>query len=136
MCNARVQIQIKSSEGWIQFAEGKKDEAIKLLIEAATMEDATEKPPVTPGEVLPARELLADMYSEMGNFSKALEAYEADLKRHPARFNALYGAGVAAKKLGDNQKATAFFKQLLEIANLAEKKRPELAIAESFLKST
>jgi tetratricopeptide (TPR) repeat protein len=99
------------------------------------MEDATEKPPVTPGEVIPARELLADLYLEMSDFSKALIAYEEDLKRHPSRFNGLYGAGVAAKKLGDRQKAKAYFKKLLEMTNIADKKRPELVDAESFLKS-
>lgn len=130
----QVQIQIKVAEGWIDFKEGKKDSAIKLLTEAAKMEDATEKPPVTPGEVLPARELLADLYLEMGEFSKALTAYEEDLKRHPARFNGLYGAGVAAKKLGDRQKASVYFKKLLEISNPAGKKRPELVEAEAFLK--
>jgi hypothetical protein len=74
------------------------------------------------------------MYLEMGEFTSALEAYEADLKRHPGRFNGLYGAGVAAKKSGETKKAITFFQQLIATAQLSEKKRPELAIAESFLK--
>jgi cytochrome c-type biogenesis protein CcmH/NrfG len=45
-----------------------------------------------------ARELLGDMYFEAGDFSRALKAYEADLERHPNRFNGLYGAGLALKK--------------------------------------
>jgi hypothetical protein len=53
----QVQIQIKASEGWIDFSEGHNDKAIALMTEAAIMEDATEKHPLTPGEVVPAREL-------------------------------------------------------------------------------
>ena len=130
----QVQIQIKASEAWIHFSQGHKEEAVRLMTVAATMEDATEKHPVTPGEVVPARELLGDMFMEMGEFAKALEAYEADLKRHPGRFNGLYGAGLAAKKSGNAEKATMFFQQLLTTAQLSDKKRPELATAQSFLK--
>jgi tetratricopeptide (TPR) repeat protein len=53
----QVGIQIKASEAWILLAEGKKDKALELMNTAADMEDATEKHPVSPGEVIPAREL-------------------------------------------------------------------------------
>jgi tetratricopeptide (TPR) repeat protein len=130
----QVQVQIKASEGLIQYLQGHKDEAIRLLTEAATLEDATEKHPITPGEVVPARELLGDILMEMKEYSKALEAYEANLKRHPGRFNGLYGAALAAQKSGDVKKATAFYQQLIVIAKLSDTKRPELVAAESFLK--
>jgi hypothetical protein len=55
------------------------------------------KHPVTPGEVLPARELLADMYMEMGMPGKALIAYEADLTTHPNRLNGLRGREIVMK---------------------------------------
>ncbi len=130
----QVLIQIKSSEAWIRFAERKKEEAIRLMTEAAEMEDATEKHPVTPGEVIPARELLGDLFMEMGEFSRALEAYEADLKRHRGRFNGLYGAAIAAKNSGDKTKARSYFQQLIAMAKTTARKRPELLKAESFLK--
>jgi len=130
----QVQIQVKAAEGWIKFYQGHKEEAIKLMTESATMEDATDKHPVTPGEVLPARELLGDMYFEMGEFDKALQAYEDDLKRHPGRFNGLYGAGMAAHKLGNIKKATAFFQQLVTTAILSDNQRAELKIAQAILK--
>ena len=130
----QVQVQIKASEGLIQYLQGHKDEAIRLLTEAAALEDATEKHPITPGEVVPARELLGDILMEMKEYSKALEAYEANLKRHPGRFNGLYGAALAAQKSGDVKKATTFYQQLIAIAKLSDTKRPELAAAESFLK--
>ena len=130
----QVQIQINASEAWIQFLEGHSSEAIRLMTEAANMEDASEKPPVTPGEVIPARELLGDLFMEMKEYSKALEAYESDLKRHPGRFNGLYGAGVAAKKSGAREKAVEYFQQLLAMAKLSDKKRAAVAEAEMFLK--
>jgi hypothetical protein len=125
----QVQIQIKASQAWMQFYGGNKRDAIALMIEAADMEDATEKHPVTPGEVLPARELLGDMYMEHGEFAKALEAYEADLKRHVGRFNGLYGAVLAAKKSGQNEKATSYYQQLQAVAQGSDGKRASLTSA-------
>ena len=130
----QVQIQIKASEAWMQFYDGNKGDAIRLMTEAADMEDATEKHPVTPGEVIPARELLGDMYMEHGEFAKALEAYEADLKRHAGRFNGLYGAAIAAKKAGQAEKAATYFEQLKAAAQTSDGKRSSIASAELVFK--
>ena len=118
----------------MQFYAGNKGNAIRLMTEAADMEDATEKHPVTPGEVIPARELLGDMYMEHGEFDKALEAYEADLKRHAGRFNGLYGAAVAAKKAGQAEKAATYFEQLKGAAQTSDGKRSSIASAELIFK--
>ncbi|HEY9486981.1 MAG TPA: tetratricopeptide repeat protein, partial [Chryseosolibacter sp.] len=130
----QVQVQILASEAWIRFSEGDKDEAIRLMTEAAKMEDATEKHPVTPGEVVPARELLGDLYMEVSEFAKALEAYEANLERHPGRLNGLYGAGVAAEKAGRREKAIRYFRELIRLAPLSEDSRPQVRFAVNFLK--
>jgi len=131
-----VLIQIKTSNAWIKLAEGKQSDAIALMTAAADMEDATAKHPVTPGEVIPARELLGDMYLEVNKPAKALEAYEADLKTHPNRFNGLYGAGLAAEKLGDRQKALQFYKQMLAITNPSGGERRELKAAQLFINNS
>jgi len=130
-----VLIQITSSEAWIEFAEGRKTEALNLMSNAADREDATEKEAVTPGEVVPARELLGDMYLEMGESQKALEAYQADLERRPNRFNALFGAGRAEENLGDMESAMQYYKQLLAITSLSNSRRPELMLVRSFVKN-
>lgn len=130
----QVQIQINASDGWIQFAQGRKKEALQLMVLAADLEDATAKDPITPGEVVPARELFGDLLMEMGETAKALEAYQADLKKLPNRFNGLYGAGSAEKKLKNKKGATAYFRQLLAIANKDDCKRPELIAAAAFVK--
>jgi hypothetical protein len=128
-----VQIQIKASEAWIKFGEGKHVDAIKLMTEAALMEEATAKHPVTPGELLPARELLADMLLESGNPSAALREYETDIQKHPNRFNGLYGAGVAAERSGNLKKAKQYFGQLIDLTNESSNKRPEMYAVRSFL---
>jgi len=129
---AQVTVQIKTSEAWIQYKEGNNDKAFELMTAAADMEDGMEKHPVTPGEVIPARELLGDMLIEMNRPALALEAYEADLERHPNRFNGLYGAGLAAERSGNKEKATFYFKKLLNIADSSNSKRSELQKAKSF----
>lgn len=128
-----VHIQVKAADAWIKLARGQKAEAVKVMSEAADMEDATAKHPVTPGEIIPARELLADMYLETGDAKNALIQYEADLEKHPNRFNALYGAGLAAERSGDDAKARKYFQQLLAVANSTASKRPELAAAQAFV---
>ena len=130
----QVLVQIKSIDAWIHLAGGRKEQALGLMTQAADMEDATEKSSVTPGEVIPARELLADMYMEIGETTNALKAYEADLQRHPNRFNGLYGAASAEQKLGNNEKAGNYFRQLLRIAHPTNSKRPELMAAIKFVK--
>lgn len=130
----QVAIQIKASEAWIKFGERKIEDALTLIYAAADMEDKTEKHPVTPGEVIPARELLGDMLLDLRQYEQALKAYEADLKTHPYRFNALFGAGIAALKAGDKKKAASYFLQITTIAPNAE--RTELQTAKEFLKKS
>jgi tetratricopeptide (TPR) repeat protein len=129
----QIEIQIKAAEAWMLFKEGKNKEALDLMNTAADMEDATQKSPVTPGEVIPARELLADMLLQMGYAEKALEAYQEDLKRHSNRFNGLYGAGLAAEKSGDTRIAGFYYQQLSNISS-THSTRSELVVARLFLK--
>ena len=122
----QVQIQIKASAAWMALKQGNNNEALTLMKTAADMEDKTEKHPVTPCEVLPARELLGDMLLEMNKPAEALAAYEADLQKRPNRFNGVYGAGTAAERSGDETKAKSYYRQLLTFANTEVPERPEL----------
>ncbi|WP_462255412.1 tetratricopeptide repeat protein [Ferruginibacter sp.] len=130
----QVSIQIKTAEAWILLKEGKANEAIKQMAVAAAMEDKTEKNAVTPGEVIPAKELLGDMLLQLNKPADALVAYEADLQKHPNRFNGLYGAAVACEKINNTDKAGYYYKQLLAIANSPNANRPEMEKAKLFLK--
>jgi tetratricopeptide (TPR) repeat protein len=128
----QVAIQVKSGEAWILFMKGKKNDALVLMKSAAEMEDNTSKHPVTPGEVLPARELYADMLLQMEQTDDALLAYELVLQKSPNRFNSLYGAGITAEKSGLMDKAVHYYKQLISIAS-SNSNRPELSVAKTFL---
>lgn len=127
----QVQIQYNSGKAWILFKEGKKDEALKMMNAAADLEDKTEKHPVTPCEVLPARELLGDMLLQMNQPVQALAAYENDLHNRPNRFNSLYGAAKAAEEAKNMAKAGSYYKQLVTIAGSENSSRPELREAKA-----
>lgn len=111
----QVDIQIKASQAWIQWKEGKNKAALDNMNLSADMEDKTEKHPVTPGEVLPARELLADMLMEMNHPGEALEMYEASLKKRPNRRNSLLGASMAAEASGKKDLARSYAKQFRDL---------------------
>jgi tetratricopeptide (TPR) repeat protein len=129
----QVMIQIKASQAWIEFAKGNNDNAWSLMIASADIENNTEKHPVTPGEVLPARELLGDLLMAMDKPSEALVAYEKNIELSPNRFNGVYGAACAAKRLGDQEKAATYFEQLLNLAEGVNSDRVELEEAREYL---
>jgi hypothetical protein len=79
----QVQIQIKAEEAWLSFYSEKKNEALYLMKTASDMEDSTSKHPATPGEVLPARELYADMLMEVQQYENALRHMKPYLKKVP-----------------------------------------------------
>lgn len=118
------------AHAWLAFAEGKNDDALKLLRSVAEKQDAIGK-----GEVeLPAREMLADMLLEMGQTAEALAEYEKDLHTDPNRFNGLYGAAQAAQRANQSQKASTYYSQLLKNCDGgANSDRPELARAKEQL---
>ena len=131
----QVEIQIKTAEAWMHFMEGQNEAALQQMNLAANAEDKTEKHPVTPGEVIPAREMLGDLLMEMNKWDNALEVYEINLKKHPNRFNALYGAAQAAERAGNMNKAKLYYEQLLSVANQSNSMRPEIKTARQFLGS-
>lgn len=106
----QVEVQADIINSWIMLAEQKPEEALALAASLAEREDAVDKHPVTPGEVLPARELYADMLSEIGDFSNALAQYEIVLSASPNRLNALLGAANASKRAGNAEQAQNFVK--------------------------
>ena len=129
----QADIQIKIASAWAAFAEGNKQEALKLMREGAAMEDASEKHPVTPGHVVPARELLGDMLLELDQPALALKEFEASHKIEPGRFRGLLGAARAAELSGDKAKAKGYYGDLLRLTAKSDGERPELARAKEFL---
>ena len=128
-----VEVQVKAGDAWVTFAEGDKNKAIELMTSAADLEDKTEKHPVSPGPLIPARELLGDLYMEMGKPKDALTAYESALKRQPKRFNGLNGAAEAAARSGYVAKAKLYYDEMLRVAPSSSGTRPELAKATAYI---
>lgn len=128
----QVEIQRREAGGILAFAQGKKDEALELLRSAADMEDASEKHSVTPGPVVPARELLGESLLTLDKPAEALLAFESTLQRSPNRFNALYGAARAAQMAGQREKARQYYSALVEVSDPVSP-RPELRTAKSYL---
>src|SRR5262249_46263087 len=131
----QIDIQIEIGSAWISLAEGKQEQALQEMRSAADHEGKTDKHNVTPGVILPARELLGEMLLETKQPIPALIAFEAVLRTAPNRFNALAGAGHAAKLTGDNEKAKKYYANLLSMCAAADGDRPELNDAKSFLAS-
>jgi hypothetical protein len=129
----QADIQIKIASAWAAFAEGNKQEALKLMREGAGMEDASEKHPVTPGQVSPARELLGDMLLELKQPGLALKEYEASQKKEPGRYRGLLGAARAAELSGNKAKAKGYYADLLRLTAKSDNERPELAQAKKYL---
>ena len=129
----QVQIQIYAAQGWINLAKGNKEDALASMKLAAKMESETSKHPVTPSEVLPADELLGDMLLSLNKPKEALDAYEVNLKGHPNRFNGIYGAAIAAKQSGNNEKTKLYFEQLIELTKNSKSDRPEINEAKQFI---
>jgi tetratricopeptide (TPR) repeat protein len=91
---------------------------------AADRENATEKATVTPGPIIPARELLGEMLLAVNEPQPALQAFEASMQIEPNRFWGLYGAARAAELAGDRDKARTYYTQLLALAKHADSERP------------
>ena len=128
-----VEAQRLAVGAWIARAEGRDAEALDLARRAADLEDTVEKHAVTPGPILPARELLGDLLMELGRPGEALRAYEATLEREPRRARALHGAARAAEAAGETDVARERYGELMELMADADPDRPERAAAERFL---
>lgn len=131
----QVEIQRRAAAAWLAHAEGKQEEALKLMQSAADLEDTTEKHPVTPGAIVPARELLGELLLEVRRPQQALKEFEASLLVSPNRFNGLYGAAKAAELSGDRAKAATFYAKLTALGERSDNQRPELQAARVFLAS-
>ena len=130
---SQIDVQIQTVEAWSAFAREDTEVALRGMRRAAAIESQTDKNAVTPGEIIPARELLGDMLLALGQPAEALATYEAEFERSPNRFNTLYGAAKAAEQLGDRATAGRYYAKLVDNCKDAEIERPRLLEARAFL---
>lgn len=123
----QTEVQRREVEAWIKEANGNTTEALATMRQAAELEDSMDKDVVTPGAIVPAREMLAELFLLHNRAKDSLTEYEAVLKVAPNRFNALYGAARAAEGSSNPTLARSYFRKLTEVA--AGEERPELITA-------
>jgi len=121
--------EIGAPLAWIDHAEGKDDEAIKLLRGIAEKETDG----FSETGYLPAEEMLGDLLLEAKRPQQALLEYQVDLKLNPNRFNGLYGAARAAEDAGKQSDATEYYALLVKTCEGGSSTRPELSRARELL---
>jgi hypothetical protein len=129
----QVEVQRLGAAAIVAQVQSDGTRALELSRAAAELEASMDKHPATPGAVLPARELLADLLLERKNAVGALQEYRAVLRTDPNRFRSVLGAARAAKLAGDDVAARETYRQLIELCVKADTERPELAEARRFL---
>jgi tetratricopeptide (TPR) repeat protein len=127
----QVEIQRRAAEAWLTFAEGRRDQALERMRAAADLEDTTDKHPVTPGQIVLARDLLGQMLLDLKRPDEALAEFNSVLQAEPGRFGALYGAARAAELAGRTDLARQWYGQLVEVA--PGSKREEIRHAQAYL---
>jgi hypothetical protein len=131
---SQADFQIKTVGAWIALAEKRDEEAAQLMRAAAEAEDASDKHPITPGNVAPSRELLGEMLMTLNSPAQAFAEFERSLKRDPNRFRGIYGAACAAEASGNREAARDYYAKLQTLAVNRDTERQELAQAKAFLK--
>jgi hypothetical protein len=131
----QVDVQQQVATAWVLYADGKQDEALKAMSAAVDAEDKTEKAPVTPGPLAPARELYGFMLLDRGMAKEAFAVFEATTAKEPNRFNGYVGLAKAEQAMGDGAKAKETYGKLVALAADSDSERPALAAARSFVAS-
>jgi hypothetical protein len=127
-------IKRDAAGAWLLFQSGDTAGGLALAAAAADTEDVTDKHPVTPAELLPARELQADMLLAAGQYAAARAAYQATLAREPGRARSLFGAARSAQLAGDRRGASESYREYAKAMERSDGARPELSIARAFLR--
>ncbi len=130
---ADIQSQIVTA--WVQLAMGQQADALKTMSNAADAEDKTEKHPVTPGQLEPAREIYGAMLLQQGQPAEALAAFEATMHKEPNRLNATLGAADAAAASNDSDKARRYYAAAATLASDMSVDRSGVVKARAYLSS-
>jgi tetratricopeptide (TPR) repeat protein len=129
----QVSIQQKAASAWAAHAEGRKADAVRLMREAANLEDASEKHIAMENRLWPMRELLGELLLERGEATAALRAFEKSLDSSRNRLRSYYGAARAAELLGRRRAAASYYAKLVELASNPDSEREPVAQAKAFL---
>jgi hypothetical protein len=129
----QVEIQRRLAAAVVARAEALTERALAAARSAAELEATTEKHVVTPGPIVPARELLGELYLEAGQPRQALHEFETALVTEPNRFWSLHGAARAAARAGEQARARDYYAKLVALCAPCDTDRPAIAEARAFL---
>ena len=128
----QVDIQRLLAAGSIARAEGRHDDALQLLRAAADREDATEKHPVTPGSIVPAREDWVRSCS-----TSAGRPRPSASSRHPSRSSQppprRLRRGARRGAVRRRREGRAEVRPAVALTTQADSERPEVTPAKAFL---
>ena len=127
----QVEVQMLAASAWIAQGKGDKERALKLMREAADVEDSSAKHIAMENRLYPMRELLGDLLLEQGQPGPALTEYETSLVSTPNRLRGLYGAAKSAEAANQPEKAAAYFRNLAEMTKDADADRVEISEAKA-----
>lgn len=128
-----VNAKIHTLVAWINFKTGRVKPALKFMRFAAKLEDSVDKHPVTPGEILPARELLGQMLLQDKQYEAAEQAFKASLALSPNRYYSVYGLALSADKAGDKKTAREYYQKFLKLTMHGDQQRAEIKAAKAAL---
>jgi predicted Zn-dependent protease len=129
----QVLIQERAAEGWLAFADGRKEDAVAALRQAADMEDRSGKHVAMENRLSPIREMYGELLLEVNEPAKALKEFETSLRNNPNRFRSFSGAARAAERLGNRAQARTYYEKLVTLAAQADDARPSLLAAKQYL---
>ena len=127
----QVEVQMLAASAWVAQGKGDKERALKLMREAADVEDSSAKHIAMENRLYPMRELLGDLLLEQQQPGPALAEYETSLASTPNRLRGLYGAAKSANAANQPEKATAYFRNLAEMTKDADADRVEISEAKA-----
>jgi tetratricopeptide (TPR) repeat protein len=114
--------ELTVAKAWLAHAEGRHDEAVRLLRSIADKEEGEAES----SQGIPAHEMVGDMLMEANKPEEALAEYQAALKSDPGRFDSLYGAAHAAELAGKHDKANEYYSALVKNCEGSKSERSEL----------
>ncbi len=127
-----VDVYGTAAEAWAARIEGKPEEALRLMLAAADLDDGREKHILLENKLLPIRELYGELLAELGRPAEALVAFEESLKSSLNRLRSYLGAARAARDLGQAEEARRRYGQVAALGRDADPGRPEIVEARSY----
>lgn len=129
----QVFIQEQAAVAWLALAEGRKEDAVAAIRQAADLEDRSGKHVAMENRLSPIRELLGELLLEANEPAQALKEFETSLRNNPNRYRSFAGAAKAAEWVRDRAQAKSYYEKLVALARQADGGRPDLVAAKQYL---